>query len=117
MLMTKKAKIRKYLEDVGKDSRSAFDRLLSDYLDGKLSEKLQQIGIDKLDIHVDFLDDYKFIGIQGKYKQNFVDIQIEKTEFSIGCDPIEPIEPDEHDYHPLENEELFYATITQKLSE
>ena len=114
MLMTKKAKIRKYLEAVGKDSRSAFDRLLSDYLDGKLSEKLQQIGIDKLDIHVDFLDDYKCIGIQGKYKQNFVDIQIEKTEFSIGCDPIEP---DEHDYHPLENEELFYAAITQNLSE
>ena len=68
----------------------------------------------KIEIHFDFLDGYKCIGIQGKYKQNFVDIQIEKTAFSIGCDPIEP---DEYDYHPLENEELFYAAITQKLSE
>lgn len=114
MLLTKKTKICKQLEAIGKDSWSAFERLLSDYLDGKLSEKLQQIGVEKAEIHVDFLDDYKCIGIQGKYKQNYVDIQIEETEFSIGCDPIEP---DEHDYHPLENEELFFTIISQKLRE
>ena len=112
--MTKKAKIRKYLEAVGKDDWSTFERLLSDYLDGKLSEKLQQIGIDKIEIHVDYLGDYKCIDIQGKYKRNYVDIQIEQTEFSIGCDPIEP---DEHDYHSLENEESFFATVSQKLSD
>ena len=114
MLMTKKAKIRKHLEAIGKDDWSTFEHLLSDYLGGKLSEKLQQIGIDKMEIHVDFLDDYKCIDIQGKYKRNYVDIQIEKAEFSIGCDPIEP---DEHDHHPLENEESFFATVSQKLSE
>lgn len=114
MLMTKKAIIRKHLETIGKDDWSAFERLLSDYLDGKLSEKLQKIGIDKMEIHIDFLDDYKCIGIQGKHKRNYVDIQIEKTEFSIGCDPIEP---DEHEYYPLENEESFFATVSQKLSE
>lgn len=85
MLMTKKAKIRKHLEAIGKDDWSTFEHLLSDYLDGKLSEKLQQIGIDKMEIHVDFLDDYKCIDIQGKYKRNYVDIQIEKTEFSMSA--------------------------------
>ena len=114
MLMTKKAKIRKYLDAIEKDSWSTFERLLSDYLDGKLSEKLQQIGIDKMETHIDFLDDYKCIGIQGKHKRNYVDIQIEKTEFSIGCDPIEP---DEHDHHPLESEASFFATVSEKLSE
>ena len=114
ILLTKKAKIRKHLETVGKDFWSTFEWLLSDYLEGKLSEKLQQIGIDKAEIHVDFLDDYKCIGIQGKYNQNYVDIQIEETDFSIGCDPVEP---DENDYHPLENEELFFTTLSQKLSE
>ena len=114
MKKKKKAKIRKHLEAIGKDDWSTFEHLLSDYLGGKLSEKLQQIGIDKMEIHVDFLDDYKCIDIQGKYKRNYVDIQIEKAEFSIGCDPIEP---DEHDHHPLENEESFFATVSQKLSE
>ena len=105
MLMTKKAKIRKHLEAIGKDSWSTFERLLSDYLYRKLSEKLEQIGIDKMDIHLDFLDEYTCIVIQGKDRRNYVDIQIETTEFSIGCNPIEP---DAHDYHPLENEEFFF---------
>ena len=95
MLMSKKAGIRKYLEASGPDNRSTFRRLLSDYLDGKLSTKLQQIGLDKPEITIDFLEEYKCINIQGKCKRNYVDIQIEETEFSIGCDPIEP---DDHEY-------------------
>ena len=65
MLMTKKVKIRKHLETIGKENWTAFERLLSDHLDGKLSGKLRQIGIDKPEIYVDFLDDYKCISIQG----------------------------------------------------
>ena len=114
MLMTKKVKIRKHLETIGKENWTAFERLLSDHLDGKLSGKLRQIGIDKPEIYVDFLEDYKCISIQGKYKRDFVDIQIEETSFSIGCDPVEP---DEHDDYPLQTEDSFYAALSQKFSE
>ena len=113
MLLTKKARMREHLETIGKDNWSAFERLLSDHLDGKLSGKLRQIGIDKPEIYVDFLDGYKCIGILGKCRQNYVDIQIEETAFSIGCDPVEP---DEHELYSLENEELFFAAVAQKLN-
>ena len=112
MLMMKKAKIQKYLEMIKKTNWSTFDLLLSHYIDGELSIKLQQIGINKPQVFVNFLDEYKCIGIQGKHKRNYVDIQIEETEYSIGCDPEEP---DNHDYYPLISEELFYLTISEKL--
>ena len=113
MLMTKRDKIQNYIEAIGEDRWSAFEQLLSEYLSGKLTDKLKKAGLDKPDIYIDFLDDYKCINIQGKCKQNYIDIQVEETEFSIGCDPVEP---DEHEYHPLESEDRFFEIITQTLN-
>ena len=113
MLMTKRDKIQDYLEAIGEDYWSAFEQLLSEYLSGKLTDKLKKTGLDKPDIYIDFLDDYKCINIQGKCKQNYIDIHVEETEFSIGCDPVEP---DKHEYHPLENKDQFFETVSQTLS-
>ena len=42
-----------------------------------------------------------------------VDIQIEPTRFSIGCDPDEP---DEHSEFLLENRQQFYNVMTAQLA-
>ena len=112
MLFSKKAKIRKYLAAIEPDKRSAFEQLLSDYLEGILQDKLLQAGVEKPEIHIDFLDDYKCIDIQGKCRQNYVNIQIEETEFTVGIDPEEPNEPD---LYPLDSKNQFYNILTREL--
>lgn len=112
--MTKKGKIRKYLQSVDRDKWSAFDVLLDQYLTGELNSRLGEIGLGKTEIHVDYLEDYKCIGIQGKYGRYYIDIQIEENEFFLGCDPEEP---DEHARYPLEDAGLFYQVVSEKLCE
>ena len=113
-MFSKKRKIRKYLDGIEMNKRSAFEQLLSDYLEGTLQDALLQAGVEKPEIHVDFLDDYKCIDIQGKCRQNYVGIQIEETEFTIGIDPDEPDEPD---YYPLESKGQFYKVLSGRLTE
>ena len=43
--MTKKKKIRKYLDDMPKEKFTAFELLLSDYLDGSLEKRLKTTGL------------------------------------------------------------------------
>ena len=57
-------KIKRYLEQKIDESKPAFDSLLMDYLDGTLKEFLMTIGIKKSQIHVDWNDFMKCIGIQ-----------------------------------------------------
>ena len=76
MFFTKKKKIQKYLEQKAESDKNAFDFLLCNYLDGTLKTDLELLGITKNEIHIDWLDDIKCIGIQGRYKKYFADIQI-----------------------------------------
>ena len=114
MFLTKKGKIRKHLQSVDRGSWSAFDVLLDQYLTGELRSRLEEIGIGKLEIHVDYLEDYQCIGIQGKRGRYYIDIQIEESEFCLGCDPEEP---DVHTYYPLENAEGLYRTVSDRIRE
>ena len=63
MLMFKKKKIQVYLNNVG-DPKTAFDLLLCDYLNGSIKKDFESIGFEKISIHIDWLDNYKCIGIQ-----------------------------------------------------
>ena len=107
MFATKKKKIKKYLEQKNED-KSAFDFLLSDYLDGALKQKLTATGIGKIAIYIDWLDDMKCIGIQGRYSQYYLDIQIYQNEFTISYDLDEA---DEEIEYPLESKEQFYSVF------
>ena len=107
MFTTKKKKIKKYLERKN-DDKCAFDFLLSDYLDGTLKQKLTETGIDKIAIHIDWLDDVKCIGIQGRYNQYYVDLQIYQDDFTISCDLDEA---DEDREYTLESKEQFYSVF------
>ena len=90
MFQTKKKKIQKYLSEKNAGQLSPFDELLHDYLSGKMTVALSDLGIGNIDIHIDWLSDYRCIGVQGVHNENYLDLQIEPTEFSIGFDPDEP---------------------------
>ncbi len=89
MLIGKKKKISNYIKE-REDNFSNFDLILKEYLTGKLITELKNIGLSKIDIHIDWFDDIKNIGIQAKYKDYFMDIQIDKKELAIGCSKSEP---------------------------
>lgn len=107
MFFGKKKKISAYLAAKRLESPlSSFDLLLQDSLSGELKDRLEQLGLKKIDIHIDWLPDYRCIGIQGRLGNCFSDIQIEPSEFSVCCDEVEPDDPVSF---PLESIEQFYA--------
>ena len=109
MFTTKKKKIQKYLEEKADDNKYAFDDLLSDYLNGSLKENLELARITRVKIHIDWFDDIKCIGIQGRYKEYFMDLQIYPKEFSVSFDLDEP---DEDVIYPLESKEQVYSVLS-----
>lgn len=66
------------------------------------------MGINKISIHIDWLDNIKCIGIQGRYNQWFLDLQIYQNEFTVSCDLDEA---DEDIVYPLESKEQFYSVL------
>ena len=112
MFLSKKKKIQAYLSGKLAGQCTPFDELLADYLFGKMKEMISALGTRKIEIQIDWLPDYKCIGIQAVYQRNYLDVQIEPDGFSIGFDPVEP---DEHQYHLLESKEQVYAVIKQTL--
>ena len=108
MIHTKKQIIQAYLTSIEEDNKSAFDVLLEHYLNGLLRRNLIESGLSRVQISIDFLKDYKCINVSGKHDKYFVDLIVEQTEFSIGCDPDEP---DDHIYYPLESAEFLYKTF------
>jgi hypothetical protein len=108
--MFKKVKIRAYLAKK-ENSKSPFDLLLSDYLDGRLKMELNNIGLQKISIYVDFTEDVKCIGVQAKYQAYRIDMQIYPDEFSFAYDSDEP---DNFSSYPLNGREQVY-TIVQSI--
>lgn len=102
-------KIKRYLEQKIDESKPVFDSLLMDYLDGTLKEFLMSIGIKKSQIHVDWNDSMKCIGIQGRYKKYYIESQIYPYEFTVSFDLIEP---DEDISYPLESKDQLYNVIS-----
>lgn len=113
MFQSKKKELQKYInERTSSNKLTPFDELLCDYLSGKMKRDMLDLGIKELEIHIDWLPDYHCIGIQGIYNCNYLDLQIEPTEFRIGYDPDEP---DEDSYYPLNTKKQVYTTVKQTL--
>lgn len=114
LFTSKSKKIRKYLDEkISKGTTSVFDELLHDYLSGELKTELTALELKRVEIHVDWLDDYRCIGVQAVHHQNYLDLQIEPTTFSVGYDPDEP---DEHASYPLECKGQMYSILKQILT-
>lgn len=114
MFQTKKKKIAHHLDSIPTDQFTPFDHLLYDYLHGELNARLSQMHISELKYHIDWLDDYKCIEVDGKCNQLFINIQIESAEFSIAYDADEP---DDYTSHALLDKEKFYQTVEATVNE
>lgn len=107
LFQTKKKKIKCYMENASVPL-SAFDGLLSDYISGELKACLLKLGVEKPEIHIDWLDSYRCIGVQGRYRKYYVELQIEKKEFSIAYDTDESDDPKTY---LLETKEQVYSVF------
>ena len=109
LLFGKKKKISKYLSDKQSVQKiTAFDILLSEYLSGGLKENFIKMDMRQIEIHIDWLSDYKCINIQGKAGDYFFDIQIEPKSFSVAYDKDEADNATEFE---LQDATEFYSTI------
>lgn len=108
MILTKKKKIQKYLAQRENTEYDPFDHLLFAYLDGSLRNTLAALDIKRTEIHIDWYDDIKCIGIQGRCKGYYMDLQIYPEEFTLSFDLSEP---DEDTVYPLESKEQVYLAL------
>ena len=110
--MFKRKKILKYLNEKPRLEWAAFDGLLNLYLNGKLKASFAELGIKKIKLSVDWLSSYKCINIQGKIGDNYLDLQIEPSEFNFGLDPIEP---DDHFEYPLQSINQLFSLLKEAI--
>jgi hypothetical protein len=114
LLFGKKKKLIEYLTKKHADKAlTTFDTILSDYLSGSLKERLTELAMKKISIHIDWLPDYQCIGIQGKVSDYFFDIQIEPEAFSVAYDQDEP---DDATQFVLQDVPSFYGVIENTIS-
>lgn len=109
MFLTKRGKIAAYLKTA---SPSPFHGLLTQWHSGQMRERLESLGLAKLEFHIDWLPNYKCIDIQGRRDRLYVDIQIEPASFTIAMDEDEPDEPNEY---TLVSAEGFYDILRKAL--
>ena len=109
MFLTKRGKIAAYLKTA---SPSPFTELLEQWHAGHMRERLESLGLTKLEFHIDWHPDYKCIDIQGRRDRLYVDIQIEPASFTIAMDEDEPDDPREY---ALVSAEGFYDTLREAL--
>ena len=113
-ITTKRKKIANYLDSRCKNGGlSAFDDLLSDYLSGRLITELSSFRLSKINVYIDWLDDYRCINITGRYYQYYIDIQVEQNSFSVCWDEDEP---DESTDFTLNSEKNFYKILKDILT-
>ena len=108
LFQSQRNKVLQYLERKKEAGLSAFDELLRDWAAGDMKERLREMGLTGVEIHLDWLENYQCLGIQGKYQQNYVDLQIEPQQVLFAYDPDEPDEPE---CLPLESKEQVYALL------
>lgn len=112
MFTTKKKKIRRYLESIPDADKTGFDLLLFDYLNGILKSNLEDMGISKADIYIDWHDHMKCIGVQGRFRKYYMDLHIYLDEFCISFDLDEP---DEDETYPMKSKDHFYQTLANTI--
>ena len=112
MCIFKTKKKARYLQNIHPKERTAFDMLLAEYLDGSLKGGLQSLEIAQIEIYVDWQNDHKCIGVQGRYKNYYMDLQIYPDEFKVAFDLDEA---DEDETYALTSKEQFYQILSDTI--
>ena len=122
MFMTKKKKVRLYLENKPKEKYTAFDLLLIDYLNGSFEKRLKTLGLKWNNVQIQWDDDYQWINVESGYHGYTMDLTIYSDEIVIfflnDRDLPEDLEPNackEQDL-PLESKEQVFDLIAEKLA-
>lgn len=108
--------IRLYLSGIPAENRSAFDHLLDEYLSGRMRERLEAIGLNRISIFIGWNDFHRAIDIEGIFGKYYINLQIEPDSFSIAS---YEYGPDEYEDYPLLSPDQPYAAakeLTEKLS-
>ena len=120
--ITKKKKIRKYLDDKPKEKYTTFDLLLLDYLDGSLEKQLKSTGLRWNAIEVTWDDDVQFIAVESSYHGYAMDLVVYTDDFVIIFtseeelpEELEPEACKQQDL-PLESKEQLFNHIKEKLA-
>ena len=113
LFQSKKERIQQYLKSHSREL-SVFDELLADYLNGNFKSYFLEQGLTRVEIHIDWLKDYKCMELQGRFCGNYVDLQIEEAEFGISVDPDEP---DIENSYELLSKEYVYLTCKTVLED
>ena len=106
----KKNKIKKYLIEKNMKSYSQFDYVLDDYINKQLKRKLQDIGLSKLEIHVDWYPGFECVGIQA-IDESYINIKIYPNELNISCSIDEPDDSDDFLYEESKDRDWIYKKI------
>ena len=89
--LRKKEEIWEYLSSLGND-KTVFDQLLTDCMDGTMKDILESYSFRHLEIHLDWNEALKRIGIKGRYRycNTNIDIEIYPDKFTVAYGAGEP---------------------------
>jgi len=89
---------------------SQFDYVLDDFIYKQLKKKLRDIGLSRIEIHVDWYPGYECIGIQA-IDESYIDIKFYPKEINISCSIDEPDDYDEFLYEEDKDRDWIYKKI------
>lgn len=120
--MTKKKKVRQYLDAKPKEKYTAFDLLLIDYLDGSLENQLKSAGLKRINIQIQWDDEDQWILVNADYRVYEMDLTVYPDEILIWFDSKdelpEELEPEavKEQSLPLESKEQLFDLLAEKIA-
>ena len=121
--MTKKKKVRQYLDAKPKEKYTAFDLLLIDYLDGSLEKQLKSTGLKRINIQIQWDDEDQWILVNAYYRVYEMDLTVYPDEILIWFDSKdnlpEELEPEavKEQSLPLESKEQLFDLLSAKIAD
>jgi hypothetical protein len=109
-LFGKKKKIKKFLAEKNLELYFQFDYVLDDFINNQLKKKLRDIGLSKIEIHVDWYPGFECVGIQA-IDESYIDIKLYPKEVNISCSIDEPDDYDEFMYEEDKDRDRIYKRI------
>lgn len=111
----KKRKIKKWLQEKG-GGYTLFSLILSDYTAGDLKKNLRNMGLRHVEIHVDWFEDIKCLGVLAAYENFNVDVQLSGEELALGCSDGEPDCDEFYDVRERRDKCFYYDKIKERIA-